>query len=789
MWFQPVNDVHRQSNELYQKAVNITKVVSLCKDTGFDWLESLLHNLLDPDNQACKSTTICACQQLIDCLFHRLLKPELKSDTNTVVSCLITLYLFCKSYPKLLIPHAMTLQPYLSSKVNSSTDSLIMQHVSKILELVVPLMEHPNPKFLAELEEDTMKLMLQQSQNVVQSCASCLASIINNVTHNYKFIVDGFSQFMKFLTYYKREHVKSTNNPLLKTKKPTLLRALFTVGLFCRYFDLDIHVPVKDEKNKATSSATSEVVFDICMYFTDFSDEEITTKAMLAIGFIGIRYPSLLLRDSCKRLYKEILSPTYTATKVKFTVMRSLQNHLMEEENRLQQAEKTQGKQKTLKKEKLEDKNIKEFGDVLSGTTSEIVQVLIKDIMKCFLHTEKQIRVSALQVVAIILRQGLIHPAQCIPYLIAISTDNERLCNVKAEQCLNDLDSRYPGFIHMKAFQGVKMSYELQTIIQKNNNGYLCGYRETENKIALISHVYGLVRSNKQYRRPFLLSLLKQFDDQNSSCDMLYFITENLAYLVYSSHEEPLFVIYHIDTAVSVTGTNVLQNFKELFHPRVNSKSGKSPRNTSDSDDDEDTKQLSDVKVDKTAFEKLVRQSFGCVLLLQLKQYLKSTFGFTDSKCQKYSPSEPSKLYDKTLTRKSEADFHSEYKEMFFSPTIEYDVMIRYYVQFKEMMMSLDTDEESDSETPGKTDVKHEDHDPATKTAAPFESTDEKPPGEIVTGVVPQPVETTSLPGLSINIPVIPAHVYDEAPKQQKRRRSGSRRSSRSSRASMTTDG
>lgn len=71
-----------------------------------------------------------------------------------------------------------------------------MQHVSKILELVVPLMEHPNPKFLAELEEDTMKLMLQQSQNVVQSCASCLASIINNVTHNYKFIVDGFSQFM-----------------------------------------------------------------------------------------------------------------------------------------------------------------------------------------------------------------------------------------------------------------------------------------------------------------------------------------------------------------------------------------------------------------------------------------------------------------------------------------------------------------------------------------------------------------------------------------------------------------
>ena len=65
----------------------------------------------------------------------------------------------------------------------------------KILELIVPLMEHPNPKFLAELEEDSMKLMLKQSQAVVQCSASCLASIINNVTHNFKFIVDAFNKF------------------------------------------------------------------------------------------------------------------------------------------------------------------------------------------------------------------------------------------------------------------------------------------------------------------------------------------------------------------------------------------------------------------------------------------------------------------------------------------------------------------------------------------------------------------------------------------------------------------
>lgn len=56
--------------------------------------------------------------------------------------------------------------------------------------------------------------------------------------------------------------------------------------------------------------------------------------------------------------------------------------------------------------------NIKEMGDALSGTTSEIVQVFLKDIMNCFIHSEKQIRIAALQVVTLILRQGLVHPAQ-----------------------------------------------------------------------------------------------------------------------------------------------------------------------------------------------------------------------------------------------------------------------------------------------------------------------------------------------------------------------------------------
>ena len=48
--------------------------------------------------------------------------------------------------------------------------------------------------------------------------------------------------FLEFLQFYKNEHEKKPDNPALRPKRPTLLRALFTIGLFVRYFDLDKHI-------------------------------------------------------------------------------------------------------------------------------------------------------------------------------------------------------------------------------------------------------------------------------------------------------------------------------------------------------------------------------------------------------------------------------------------------------------------------------------------------------------------------------------------------------------------
>lgn len=84
-----------------------------------------------------------------------------------------------------------------------------MSTVASTLELVVPLMEHPSEVFLAQLEEDAVKLILQRGQLVIASCIACLAAIVNNLTHNYKLIRDVFNkyhgEFYYFIFYFYLE--------------------------------------------------------------------------------------------------------------------------------------------------------------------------------------------------------------------------------------------------------------------------------------------------------------------------------------------------------------------------------------------------------------------------------------------------------------------------------------------------------------------------------------------------------------------------------------------------------
>uniref|UniRef100_A0A3Q3KR17 Nipped-B protein n=1 Tax=Mastacembelus armatus TaxID=205130 RepID=A0A3Q3KR17_9TELE len=729
LWFTPTPAHDKET--MTRKILNITDVVAACRDTGYDWFEQLLQNLLKSEEEASYKPAKKACVQLVDNLVEHILKYEellLNKGVNStrLVACITTLYLFSKIRAQLMVKHAMTMQPYLTTKCNTANDFMVICNVAKILELVVPLMEHPSETFLATIEEDLMKLIIKYGMTVVQHCVSCLGAVVNKVTHNYKFVWSCFNRFYGALNKLKIQHQEDPNSTTLVANKPFLLRSLFTVGALARHFDFDL------EEFKGTNKVViKEKVLELLLYFTKHVDEEVKTKAIIGLGFLVIMHPSQMFVPEVKSLYNGILADSSSSINLKIQILKNLQTYLQEEDTRMQEADR---EWKKLSKQE----DLKEMGDISSGMSSSIMQLYLKQVLEAFFHTQSSVRHFALNVIALTLNQGLIHPVQCVPYLIAMGTDPEPSMRNKADQQLVEIDKKYTGFIHMKAVAGMKMSYNLQQAIDSSRKTIIRGFRQDETHSALCSHLFTMIRGNRQHRRAFLISLLNLFDDSaKTDVNMLLFIADNLACFPYQSQEEPLFIMHHIDITLSVSGSNLLQTFKEVMYcdsPRSDDEENSNsddndeddddvvrrPKKTrkpaADSDSSESDSDLEDLDVEDV--EKVMRllpdnptglldfasAVQGILLLLVLKQHLKNQYGFSDSKIQKYSPTESAKVYDKAVNRKSNVHFYPRQTVDFISnnmahATLTDDVkkrIVKQYLDFKVLMEHLDPDEEDE---------------------------------------------------------------------------------------------
>jgi len=623
---------------------------------------------------------------------------------------LTTTFLFAKTRPQLLVNHVQTLQPYLNVKCQTQGDYQIISNVARTLELTVPLIEHPSEIFLSQLEEASVKLILLHDKTVVSACLSCLGSVVNNVTKNFTLIRDCFKKYFGHLNSFKKVHEKDPSDIRLPKATPFFRRSLFTVGLLLRHFDF-----TQEELYTGLEwgSETKMAVFEAIFYFMDHESLDIQNATLQALGSICIRHCDLMMDDRLKQRYILILTNHQQATHHKIQgdtfhvlqVLNNIETYLVEEEIKMMQLDKKW-------KDYGDKENLKEMGDVNSGMASTVIQVFLSSVLDSFVHHSVQVRHAALKVIQLILAQGLVHPVQIVPYLICMSTDMEQRVSHTADKELQDIEKKYPGFIHMKLMKGIKLSYQLQEVLQKSSGGPLRGFRTKEGELptALNGFLYSCLRSTKSQRRAILMNLLKQFDDTaHNPLTMMLYLADNLAYIPYTVIDEPLFLIHHIDIMVSVIGSNILQSIKESLQLPVEYEVKVNPETRleeivydEDLDDDPDSV-LSRLPFNMTSFVENITTAQGCLLLLVLREHLKELYGINEAKIQGYSPSEAQKIYERAVNRKSSAKFNPKaVVEILKLGEVDPDNLdedskkdlIHKYLGFKELMFKIEKDEE-----------------------------------------------------------------------------------------------
>ncbi|XP_055384070.1 nipped-B protein [Condylostylus longicornis] len=722
MWFTPcpTND----KIAVYRKINQIIDVVNTAHDTGTLWLDGLLTSIFTPKDNVTKAETsadivkknteppaevVLACQQLADGLVERLIELE-DTDNNRMLGCITTIHLLAKARPKLLVKHAITIEPYLNIKCHSTVAPKFICSVAEILEQVVPLMEHPSDSFLADLEGHLMMLVVSLNQKVVASCVSCLGSVVNKITKNYKLIRDCFSKFYKSISSSRDQLKRNPNLPMDSIYQPIFRRSLYTIGILMRFFDFKSPMVLGTEDGDRITPTICDEVFDSLMFFITGSNLEIRKQALVSLGFFCVQNDDYLTRPELRDFYCDLLTSTSVEPYIKSYCMRNIWMYLTETEINMFNKEKDWAKQSQMD-------DLKEMNDVSSGMASRIIQLYLNGILKCFIHTDYNVRLWAVKVVQIVLRQGLVHPVIIVPYLIALSTDEKQETSHRSDHLLKELDKTYTGFVNMKVQQGLELSFQLQDVLQsKSEDDVIRGYIKRDNQVvALNDFLYTLLRNTKPQRRALVQTVTKQFDDHKTTLRQMLFLADNLAYFPYMVQDEPLYLIHQIDILISNTGTSLLANFREGLKPVKtaveNTETTEKVLRVDDDDDDEEDKELLFERLpeDTKELQKCIVSAQGCMLLLLLKQHLKDMYGLTDGKISRYSPSEP-KIYEKAINRKQVNDFQPKstidvikkgkdiYKEL---DDKEKRDLIDKYLDFKQLMLRLDPDD-ADSENEGE---------------------------------------------------------------------------------------
>ncbi|XP_036224403.2 nipped-B protein isoform X1 [Bactrocera oleae] len=724
MWFTPL---HKNDKDgIHLKINQIIDVVNIAHDTGTAWLEGLLNSIFQPKESATKgddsmkdtlqkkteppADILLSCQQLADGLVGRLIELE-DTDNTRMLGCITTLHLLAKVRPQLLVQHAITIEPYLNIKCHPTTAPKFICAVADILEKVVPLVNNASESFLASLEEHLMLLVVSLNQAVVKSCVSCLGAIVNKITKNYALIRDCFQKFYRILDQTRSQIMQ---NRQINNLSAAIRRSLFTIGILMRYFDF---------KSKEVVGATNGLspticndVFECLMFFAQYQNPDIRKEALIALGSFCVMNDDYLTNTKLKRYYCDMLLSETSDACFKIICLRNIWIYLTESEMNMFNKEKDWDKQS-----KTED--LKEMNDVSSGMSSRIIQLYLQEIFECFLNSDDNVRLWAVKVIQIVLRQGLVHPVKTVPYLICLSTDSRVESAHRADALLKDIDKMYNGFVNMKAQLGLQFSFRLQGILQQNNkckggvNKVIRGFvkRQLDTMpTALNDFLYTLLRPIKTQRRALVQTIVKQFDDQKTSLQQMLYIADNLAYFPYVVQDEPLYLIHQVDLLISIVGTNLLTTFKENLKPSIN------VGDVLEDDDDEDDPDILFKRLPENAFEmqKCIMSAQACMLLLILKDHLKNMYSLTDGKISRYSPSEP-KLYEKAVVRKTVTDFNpkttidiiKKQQESKLASNVaigqtslnhdeRMDLVIKY-LDFKKLMLKLDPDDE-DSDDEGR---------------------------------------------------------------------------------------
>ncbi|KAG9101090.1 Sister chromatid cohesion protein 2 [Ceratobasidium sp. 370] len=600
-------------------------------------LEDMLHEIIarkgDKDAGSIVQRYIDVCDALTDTLVDAQEIPGF-----SVVNCIRTVHVFTAAHPTVMSTRkAVVLLPYLKSGATAD-DQAIADYLLKIFRSCIPRMPAGTSKFGTELQQTLEPMVIKPSGAAgvaaLPETVACLCAVVHHITHDYQRLV----ALLRSCNARLVQVLAKQNQPNAQEIATLSILALI-VSLLGEHSDFDKireeQPTLKPSIDAIKQTSIAEYIYGLIhQLYRRFNDQLLRGRLLQCFGFLFRAHPSLLTRDDSAEMMDAIFASPQEEAQAR--LLKIMQDFLLSEASKHTHAANHKPKKGGAVNMDELIGNTDGFAD--SGVSSAIIQRYLTQILSSALSPNRYIQTPAVDILSFTVRQGLAHPLQCFPIIVALETSHDNSLSSRASNLHTLLHNKHASLLNSRYLESVGRSLEYQKQLQP---GSWKGYRLSPHPTALLHRWYSLVREKRQPKLDFLKSFLRAFDVDVAvlSCsqdhlDLVRYIAENVSSFDYKTQEEILTVIRHLTHVLSVAGMHIVEILSQ--EQRAREASGTAMEVDGAATTPTSSNRLSRARVSTTIS-----------IILVLKAHLKHLYGITEEKASRWVPGKKSAVGDK----------------------------------------------------------------------------------------------------------------------------------------------
>lgn len=563
-----IQDAPKLKAALGEHVVLIVNLVQR-SETAVESLGAFLKKVLT-DSSKTASPNFKVCKAMVSNMFERLVDDSESSEKDYQQALLQTITVFAKANANLFSPDQLqTLHPYIGHLVTAD-DLFIFRSVVVIYRCVLPYVSTAHNTLLKEVQNDLFKSVAKLARAELNEVMACLWTI-NGVLQNTERLVKLTISVLKGINQARDVNLADGAKSDVLARARSYVRIAGCVGRHC---DLEKYEPhFKNAFPSWKGGSVAGLMVDSIIPFTlPKQPLELRVMAFESIGSICQSWPAQFSREQPRRVLSSVFEEDNA--NLQNIVLRAFSDFFAIHEGRSEKLVQPS-------KEEVDQEGSTRLGGSLKasdndGAAALIAQHFLRHMLRVAQSRQDAYALTAIELIASINRQGLVHPKECAGVLVSLETSTVPAIAKVAFDTHKMLHTQYESMFDREYMRAVQDAFYYQRDIVGDSSGALA--RPYTAKLAPLFEI--IKTSNSKYQKKFLSNLCSKVDFELKNLEtsgnppehllLARFVSQNLAFFEYGQIAELLPTIGCMERIVAATGTIVAHSIEtEIFPTKI----------------------------------------------------------------------------------------------------------------------------------------------------------------------------------------------------------------------------